>query len=270
MSEQTTANGPDQPIRVLIIDDEEIVHRSVGRILKRAGYHSDAVFSAAEGLDRLEKGQYNLVITDLMMPKMNGIELVRAIHRSGATVPVIMITGYPTIKTALQAMRYGARDYLAKPFTRKELLGPVNRALRQEGSEERNQRERPTGAYPKVELSKLIPGTRYYLPHHAWAEFQQDGHFLVGVETSFLSAAGPLTGVALPTELDMLDQGTVGLRLTNADGEEHGVAMPLSGQVAAVNAEAAAAPGSIEPGTWLIRLLPAQVDGELENLVRRK
>ena len=255
---------PGEEIKVLIIDDEEIVHASVGRILSRAGFETEAVFSAQEGLDRLNQGSFSLVITDLMMPLMNGIELLRAMLQQQIKVPVIMITGYPTISTALQAMRLGAMDYLAKPFTRKELLSPVKRALRLDA-------EQPAAVDgPSLDTTRLLPGAEVYLPHHSWARFRQDGVFEVGVEETFLAAVGDdLVSGSGPGEQEIVDQGVIGVRLTNARGEEHGVAMPLTGEVVQVNNDVLSEPARIGPKTWLLQLVPAQLDDEVANLVLR-
>ncbi len=132
-SEKNSGSSSDQvpPARILVIDDEEVVHVSLRRILGRCGHHVDAELSAVAGLERLaDEEPYDLVITDLMMPEMNGIELLRQLRERELEVPVLMITGYPTISTALEALRLDAMDYIAKPFTRQELLAPVNRALR--------------------------------------------------------------------------------------------------------------------------------------------
>ena len=252
-----------EQIKVLIIDDEEIVHASVGRILSRAGYQTEAVFSAQAGLDLLAESAFSLVITDLMMPLMNGIELLQTIRKREHKVPVIMITGYPTISTALQAMRLGAMDYLAKPFTRKELLSPVKRALRQSAEEEPEEG-------PAPDTAQLMPGDEMYLPHHSWTRFRQDGIFEVGVEESFLAAVGgEVASISCPDEQAMVDQGVVAVRLTTSQGEEHSVAMPLTGEVVAVNPEALAQPGDLGHKTWLVRLIPAQLADEVGNLVLR-
>ena len=235
----------------------------MGRILSRAGFETEAVYSAQEGLDRLAEASFSLVITDLMMPLMNGIELLQAMRKRDVKVPVIMITGYPTISTALQAMRLGAMDYMAKPFTRKELLSPVKRALRQETEEEADEG-------PAPDTSQLMPGDEVYLPHHSWARFRQDGIFEVGVEESFLAAVGgEVASISCPEEQSMVDQGVVAVRLTTSQGEEHGVAMPLTGEVVGINPEAVAQPGHVGLHTWLVRLVPTRLPDEVANLVLR-
>ena len=261
------ASRDRQDIRVLIIDDEEIVHASMKKVLGRQGYHTEAVFSAKEGLERLKSAGFSLVITDLMMPGMNGIELLKALRQEEIQVPIIMITGYPTIATALQAMRLGAMDYLAKPFTRKEILSPVKRALRQEP----DLKPPPTLDAPEtLDLKDLQPGFTFYLPHHSWARFQQDGLFQIGVEQSFLAAVGSIESAEAPTLLDLVDQGSVGIKLKNAQQEDHGMALPFTGQVIEINHVAFSFPEQIDADTWLLKLLPSQFASEASNLLIRE
>lgn len=263
---ETTASSND-PRRILVIDDEEVVHASLRKILGRLGLSVDAVLTAQEGLDRLAAERYDLVITDLMMPGMNGIELLDALADRGARPPILMITGYPTIRTAVQALRLGAMDYIAKPYTRKELLAPVKRALRLEDSGE----ARPAEPRPDApRMADLATGDKVVLPHHAWAEYQQDGTFLIGAEPDFLRAVGEVKGCEWPEEMDMIEQGYISIRLCSAEGDNHGIAMPLSGQVLEVNHHALSDPAHLSPEAWLLRLLPSQISEELALLVKKK
>jgi len=258
----TDSHAPDTT-RVLVVDDEEVVHASLRKILSRLGYAVEGVLSAQDALSKIETSRYQLIITDLMMPEMNGVELMRALRERGCNTPMLMVTGYPTIRTAVQAMRLGAVDYVAKPFTRKELLSPVRRALRIEDGEPLRDDA------PATTVSELTPGTVMYLPHHAWARFEQDGTFLIGVEDSFLRAAGDVFSLSPPDEIEMVEQGFVGLVLTNGEGEAHGVAMPLSGQVMAHNQEVFDNPKFLSGDVWLLRVLPSQLDAEIGQLARR-
>jgi DNA-binding response OmpR family regulator len=267
VTQSDLASGARPGTRVLVIDDEEIIHASVNRVLSRAGFTSEAVFTAREAMERLEQETFDLVITDLMMPGMNGIELLEALQEKGIEVPILMITGYPTIRTAMEAMRLGAMDYLAKPFTRKELLSPVKRALRLSTKE--LPVFDPTLDSGSVKAADLRPGDVVYLPHHAWARYEQNGLFTIGVEASFLAAAGGISGVASPRKMELVEQGAVGLRLVNDEGEEHGVAMPFTGQVVEVNEAIMQAPDRIRPDTWAMRLLPSDIESEIGTLVRR-
>lgn len=250
--------------KVLVIDDEEIVHASLQRILSRLGYHVASVFSAKEGLSRLENEEFQLVIVDLMMPEMDGLQFLESLRGKGLEVPAIMVTGYPTIHTAVKALRLGTVDYIAKPFTRKELLGPVQRALAQESDGEAAHPSEKS--FHDVDKDQLLPGVRVVLPRHSWAEFTQDGTFLVGVTGSFLRVSESVVSISLPDEMDVVEQGYIGIYLKNERDEEHGVAMPLSGQVVALNREIVENPELLTSSVWLIRVLPSHLDPELSRL----
>ena len=265
MSQPRTKSSIPPGSRVLVIDDEEIVHRSLERILSRRGHHVEAVLDAEAGLARLAAGQYDLVITDLMMPAMDGLQLLKELGERGLTAPVLMITGYPTIRTAIQALRLGAVDYVAKPFTQRELMAPVNRALRQQAIASDDDEDAPDRDGFSEPNLKLAPGDRLCLRQHSWGEFQQDGTVRVGVEASFLQNAGHIESLRLPERDESVEQGHVGFRLRSERGEDHGVYMPLSGLVVEVNPDAAAA--ELDAGTWLVRLLPDNLEGELPLLV---
>ena len=279
MAEPNEAAEAPAPSSILVIDDEEIIHKSLRKILRRHGHRVDSAMRAQEGLDKLRNGAYDLVLTDLMMPEMNGIELLEAMKQAGIRVPVIMITGYPTIRTAVEALRLGAVDYLAKPFTRDELLGPVNRTLRRAGeqSDAPKQTLQPHRDAPgpadadgyETPVIHLLPGDTVYLPEHAWATYRNDGTFDVGVEASFLGALNQVAAIQLPDEGDLVEQGYVFARLRTGNGESHGVFVPLTGQVVGVNRELLDTPASLAPETWLVRVLPTRLAQELPLLKRR-
>lgn len=114
---------------VLVIDDERIVHDSVGRILTDEGYQMDSALRVDEALDLLSKKSYDVVLTDLMMPDDSGMKAVEAVARDHPDCGVVMFTGFATVESAVESMKLGALDYLPKPFTPEELIEVLNRAL---------------------------------------------------------------------------------------------------------------------------------------------
>ncbi|MFW6180359.1 MAG: response regulator, partial [Spirochaetota bacterium] len=104
-------------MKVLVIDDEQIVLDSVSRILTGEGYQVDTAIRSREGLGLALSRDYDLVLTDIRMPEMGGMRILRDIKRSKPAVPVIIITGYATVQSAVQAMQLGAYNYIEKPFT---------------------------------------------------------------------------------------------------------------------------------------------------------
>jgi FlaA1/EpsC-like NDP-sugar epimerase/ActR/RegA family two-component response regulator len=115
--------------RILVVDDERPTADVLAAYLNTVGYYSSAVYSAAEGLHALEQQQYDLVIADLMLSDMSGIELLEAVREQSKKVGVIIMTGYATIESATEAIRKGAHDYISKPFYFPELERVIGRAL---------------------------------------------------------------------------------------------------------------------------------------------
>ena len=115
--------------RILVVDDEEIVLRSCLRALGDSGYQTEGVQSGAEALAKIEDGRFDVLILDIMMPRMDGIEVLRRVKETHPDVEIIMITGLAQIDTAVSAMKLGAFDYLPKPFDPDELKLAVERAL---------------------------------------------------------------------------------------------------------------------------------------------
>jgi DNA-binding NtrC family response regulator len=115
--------------RILVVDDEEIVIRSCKRILSGDEFQLEAVQDGREALKKVEENPYDVIILDIMMPNIDGLEVLRRVKETHPNVDVIMITGLSQIDTAVQAMKLGAFDYISKPFEPDELKMVVQRAL---------------------------------------------------------------------------------------------------------------------------------------------
>ncbi len=127
--------------KILVVDDEEHVCRSVRKILSRKGYAVADALTVADAVKKINETSFDLVITDLMMPKTNGMELLQIIRDHYPELDVIMITGYASIETAVKATKLGATGYLAKPFTPEELTTVTERTLA-------DRKNKPTVAKP--------------------------------------------------------------------------------------------------------------------------
>ncbi len=115
--------------KILVIDDEQIVHESCNRILTEEGYEVKNAFTGQEGFKKIEEEQFDLVITDLKMPGISGMEALKKIKKDNPNIGIVMVTGYSTAETAVEAMKLGAFDYLPKPFTPDELISVINKAV---------------------------------------------------------------------------------------------------------------------------------------------
>jgi DNA-binding NtrC family response regulator len=115
--------------KILIVDDEETVGRSIRKSLQRDDYEIDIALNGEEALRMEGEKAYDVIVVDLMMPGINGMDLLKALKAASPDVQVVMITGYPTMKNTLQALQLGAFDFLPKPFLPYDLRNLVARAL---------------------------------------------------------------------------------------------------------------------------------------------
>jgi len=122
--------------KILIIDDEKNIRLTLSQCLELSDYHVDTAISGEHGLEKFAVNNYDLVLLDMKMPGIDGMEALRRIERQNPVQKVIMITAFGTIETAVEAMKLGAVDYLRKPFTPDEIRTIVKRVLEREHIDE--------------------------------------------------------------------------------------------------------------------------------------
>ncbi|MFV1959429.1 MAG: response regulator [Planctomycetota bacterium] len=115
--------------RVLVIDDEESMRHALAKALARGGYDVIEAATGREGRDRFAAGGVDAVLTDMRLPDLGGLDLVAIFTEMRPEVPVILMTGYGSLESALEAMRRGAKDYVQKPFAMEDILRLLTRAL---------------------------------------------------------------------------------------------------------------------------------------------
>lgn len=117
-------------MKLLLAEDERSLSRALMKILEKNNYTADAVYNGEDALSYLESGFYDAAILDIMMPKMDGITVLKKLRASGNTVPVIMLTAKSEIDDKVLGLDSGANDYLTKPFDTKELLARIRAMTR--------------------------------------------------------------------------------------------------------------------------------------------
>jgi EAL domain-containing protein (putative c-di-GMP-specific phosphodiesterase class I)/ActR/RegA family two-component response regulator len=126
---EASATASDQR-RILLVDDQPSVLRAIARVLALRGYQVETASNGAEAIRKVASGDFDVVLSDIAMPEMDGITLLREIRVHNLYVPVILITGEPTLDTAVQALEHGAIHYLTKPLQMPLLEGMLDKAIR--------------------------------------------------------------------------------------------------------------------------------------------
>ncbi|UCE78911.1 MAG: sigma-54-dependent Fis family transcriptional regulator [Nitrospiraceae bacterium] len=115
--------------KILVIDDEDIVRRSCSRTLSPLGYEVRLTQSSLDGLRMIDEEKFDLVLTDIKMPDMDGIEVLKQVRDKFPETKVIIMTGYQSVENALKSVQLGAFDYIEKPFSPDALISSVSKAL---------------------------------------------------------------------------------------------------------------------------------------------
>jgi CheY-like chemotaxis protein/glycine cleavage system H lipoate-binding protein len=267
--------------RTLVVDDEMVVCQGVKKILNKKNLEVDIALSAHEALTKMSEGNYGLVLADLMMPEVTGMQLLEMIKTKNPQTSVIMITGYPTIRTAVQAIKLGASDYIPKPFIPDELTSATLRALARTRiyEEERPKEKIPEVPVEEKEVPEVKPeeveipgfaGELYCTPEHAWARVERDGNVRVGMEDTFSLTAGVIVNIDLPFEGDEVRQGKVCTRVTSSGLRIHKLCSPVTGKVIEVNEplnkNLFLAKEDPRGKAWFIKVKPTNLQADLKNL----
>jgi CheY-like chemotaxis protein/glycine cleavage system H lipoate-binding protein len=245
-----------QPARILVVDDEEPVCKTIASALAAEDHTIDTALSAEEALLRTEESRYDVVITDLKMPGRSGMDLLKITMEKTPDTKVIMVTGYPSVKSAVEAMRLGAFDFIPKPFTPKELRSLVSRALASKRYKGRDE------IAPPADL--------HCIPENSWAALAGD-KVRVGIHHVFLKSIPDVTSLKLPAQGEVKFQGEACAEVTDFTGHVHKVWAPVSGRIVDVNdriiGDFSALLNDPYGEGWLFLVEPTDLEDDLKNLV---
>jgi len=143
---------------VLIVDDEKNIRLTLAQALEPLGVETDTAVNGEEALAKLKNKEFGLILLDLKMPGIDGMEVLRKVSESRPDIRVIIITAHGTIESAVEAMKFGAVDFLQKPFVPKEIRALVSRVIDREILDEQNVKD--CSSY--IELAKKCIGDRHF------------------------------------------------------------------------------------------------------------
>ncbi len=215
--------------KLLVVDDEAVICQACHRVFSRQGFQIEETTDARQGLSWATERDYAGILLDIKMPEMDGIEFLEELRKTKPDVPVVIMTGYPSIPNAAAAVRLGASDYVTKPFTPEQIMQSVQRVLacRPAGS----RKEAARGA-PVVESQ--AEGGQFLFFGPAWLQPEEDGSARVGAVVA-PRQRGDVQAVRLPEINEVVYQGLPLAGLTMSDDSRVTVPSPVSGLVVAVN-----------------------------------
>jgi len=217
--------------KLLVVDDEEVVCQACRRIFSRQGFQVETNTDARQGLVKATENDYAIILLDIKMPNMDGIQFLERLRQKKPDVPVLIITGYPSIPNAAAAMRLGACDYVTKPFTSEEVTWAMQRVLNMqhvlndEGESVAQEREAVVNAMANIE-------TLFW--DESWVQLAVDGSALVGVALPGLHGAS-ITGVRMARIGEVVYQGLPLAGVSISGKPMLIVPSPISGVVAGIN-----------------------------------
>jgi len=254
-----------EKFKILVVDDELPVCKSIASTLSGDEYAVETALSGEEALEMQEKKHYDAIIVDLMMPGISGLELLKKVKANRPDTMMIMITGYPSIRTAVEAIRIGAFDYLPKPFTPNDLRSIVSRAL-----------TRKRVVQQKVEQARVledlpVPEGLYTIPNNSWAKIEDDGSVQVGIHHMLLVTIKKIATIDFPKINETRYQGEACLRIVESEERTHKLWTPVTGKIIAVNGRVKDDYSKLyrDPYItgWLVQMAPTNLPNDLKNLV---
>ncbi|HMY59018.1 MAG TPA: response regulator, partial [Pseudomonadota bacterium] len=128
----------DEPARILLVDDEKVVREMLMHVLSAEGFSVRLAEDGLQAWQELQRRSYHLVLSDLKMPHMNGLELLQRISEARMQVVTIIMTAFGTVETAIEAMKRGAYDYILKPFKNEDVIRIIQKGLKQQKLQQEN------------------------------------------------------------------------------------------------------------------------------------
>ena len=144
-------------MKILIIEDEVLLANSLKALLERKGFEVEVVYDGESGEQYAELGIYDLLILDVMMPKMDGYQVARQVRAKRCATPILMLTAKSSLEDRIEGLNAGADYYLTKPFDTRELLACINALLRRQGGQVRKHGSGPCLRYADLWRQKRTP-----------------------------------------------------------------------------------------------------------------
>jgi len=174
--QETIRSEPSYRPHVLLVEDEMSVAKGLEMVMREEGYEVDLADTGQDALNKFRAGEFDLLVVDLRLPDMDGMDVIQRVREKRPRTNVVIITGYPSVSSAVQAVKMGVSEYLRKPFTEDEFKAAVKSALKEKEKETmeelivETQKER---LIQKEEVIRVLD--RAYQNGEFWRELMENG-----------------------------------------------------------------------------------------------
>lgn len=254
---------------ILIIDDETVIIEAVTKIAESEGYKIDACSNAIDGLEKLKNNKYKLTLCDIMMPEMNGFQLLHEVQAEAIDTNLIMITGFSTVENVVKSLHNGAIDFIPKPFTFDEIISSISRGLEYYNIQ---QRIKNSAVVEDENIISYVPCPPKYmkLGNTSWLHMENEGVAVVGVTDLFLRTIKSISSIELMNVDYVLYQGNTCASLETNDELIHNILSPIGGKIVELNKNLLENNSLLEKDPyfegWLYRIIPADIEYDKKYL----
>lgn len=250
--------------RILVVDDDPVIGLSCKRILGAEGF---AVFTVEDGgsaIEKVAREEFDLVITDIRLPDIYGLQVVQETRTLQPKADVVVVTGYPSLEDAKEAIRLGAFEYLEKPFTPDFMINVAKKVFDNRGWIVKK-------AYIDQFKEYIVPASEMddlaiYYKDGTWARPVKDGSWELGVDVRHYLVSGQMLYVDIADGMKVIERGETFAKLLSGDGDIHELKAPMTGVVKQINGHANDAVCALTKDhlcdgwyIWLARINPVKV-----------
>jgi len=255
--------------KILVIDDEQVIIDSISKIAGLMDLSVESTLVSGEAVKLISENEYSLIICDIMMPTIDGFQVLNEVSKRNIVTPVIMTTGYATFENAVKSLYEGANSFIPKPFTIEDMPSTIKRGIKH-------------NEILKAEIAESI-GENNSLVHYvtcppkylrlscaSWIKIEESGIVTCGITDLFLKTSGSLVNIELQNINENITQGKCFAKLFTEDQMEHSILSPISGKIIERNDKLTMKTSLLEKDPyfegWLYKIIPSDLEKERKCL----
>ncbi|MEW6653705.1 MAG: response regulator [Bacteroidota bacterium] len=250
---------------ILVIDDEQVIIDSISKIASLEDLSLESALLGNDAFEKVTQTDFDLIICDIMLPELDGFQILSELAKRNVESPVIMTTGYSTIENAVKSLYLGAIDFIPKPFTIDEMIALIHRGMRYSKLLEAKKKE------TNNVLLVPCPARYFRLGYSCWMNKEFDGSVIIGATNFFIKTVEPIRQIELMNNGEILTQASACAKFKNYDELSHPLYSVLSGNIIERNEKVIELPELIEKDPyfdgWLYKIIPTELDYETKLLI---